>query len=103
MPEWDSNDSVTIAAGRALAEYIRSLTGLRMVSPGPPWGHMGMTLVAVMFSPHMRYETPLGRATKLREDHPDAVTASHFARTIQEFGLPHLVDIDNAQARGGGG
>lgn len=99
VPEWGSNDPANPSVARALAEYVRSLTDFRMVSPDPPWGHMGMTLVAVLYAPHMRYETVLGRAMRLRDDHPDAVTTGQFARTIQELGLPHLVDINNPQAR----
>ena len=99
VPEWGSNDPANPSVARALAEYVRSLTDFRVVSPEPPWGHIGMTLVAVLYAPHMRYETVLGRAMRLRDDHPDAVTTGQFARTIQELGLPHLVDINNPQAR----
>ena len=68
---------------RVLASYIKAMPGLKFVRFNVPYDHMGATLVDGVLQAGVRYETVVvPRVERIKTEHPEAVTTSHFAELL---------------------
>jgi hypothetical protein len=89
------------SSAERIADYLRSLEGFTFVTPAPPRGHMGATIIDCLLQRGVNYDSVvLPRVEGLAADHPEAATTSGFSDLMGRIDLATLIDFRGEYALG---